>query len=54
MTQQEREKMIDDKWPTFSKKEKAEFSQFVKEASKANIFDIEECQCDKDKRPVPC
>lgn len=47
MTQIEREKMIDDKWPTWSKKNKDEFLEFVKDASSARIFDVDECECEK-------
>lgn len=54
MTQAEREKMIDDKWPTLSKKNKDDLLEFVKDAPKAKIFDVDRCECDKNKRLVSC
>jgi hypothetical protein len=51
MTQAERKKMLNDKWPAFTKKNREDFLEVLKEAPKAKIFDVDECNCDRNKRP---
>lgn len=52
MTEKEREKMINDTWPVYTQKDRDNFAKFLREAPKAKIFDVDECQCCRDKRFV--
>lgn len=52
MTKVEREKMVVDKWPVFSEKNRDEFLRFIEDAPKAKIFEVDECE--KNKKLTPC
>lgn len=52
MTQTERKKLVNDKWPPLSKKDKDGFLEFVEEASNAHIFDTEKNEEEKDDRLI--
>lgn len=54
MNKVERDNIMEDKWPVFSKKKKNDFLDFLEKASKARFFDVDECDCDSDKKAVSC
>lgn len=54
MTKAEKARLLEDKWPKFSKKNKSDFLEFLDKASKARIFDVEDCDCIGCKRVHSC
>lgn len=54
MTKVEKEKMVKDKWPVFSQKNKSKFLKFMEDAPKAKIFDVDKNEHDEDKKLIAC